>query len=68
MIGKSPKRNSAGYILNTDGSRHIENKWGTIAYEDTPGRTLFGDLELGHIILRKYGHQKDICLMKRYMM
>ncbi len=50
VIGKSPKRNSAGYILNTDGSRHIENKWGTIAYEDTPGRTLFGDLELGDIL------------------
>ena len=53
VIGKSPKRNSAGYILNTDGSRHIENKWGTIAYEDTPGRTLFGDLELGTYYIKE---------------
>ena len=53
VIGKSPKRNSAGYILNTDGSRHIENKWGTIAYEDTPGRTLFGDLELGKYYIKE---------------
>lgn len=53
VIGKSPKRNSDGYILNTDGSRHIENKWGTIAYEDTPGRTLFGDLELGTYYIKE---------------
>lgn len=53
VIGKSPKRNSAGYILNTDGTRHIENKWGTIAYEDTPGRTLFGDLELGTYYIKE---------------
>ena len=53
VIGKSPKRNSAGYILNTDGSRHIENKWGTIVYEDTPGRTLFGDLELGTYYIKE---------------
>ena len=53
VIGKSPKRNSAGYILNTDGSRHIENKWGIIAYEDTPGRTLFGDLELGKYYIKE---------------
>ena len=53
VIGKSPRRNSDGYILNTDGSRHIENKWGTIAYEDTPGRTLFGDLELGKYYIKE---------------
>ncbi len=53
VIGKSPKRDSDGYILNTDGSRHIENKWGKIALENTPGRTLFGDLELGRYYIRE---------------
>lgn len=52
-IGKSPKQNSDGYILNTDGTRHIENPGGKIAYEDTPGRTLFGDLELGSYYIRE---------------
>ena len=46
-IGRSPKCDGSGYMLNTDGSRHIANPGGTIAYEDTPGRTRFGDLELG---------------------
>lgn len=52
-IGTSPKRNSSGYILNTDGSRHIEKPNGTIAYMDTPGKTLFGDLELGKYYIKE---------------
>ncbi len=52
-IGRSPKQDSDGYILNTDGSRHIENPSGTIRYEDTPGRTLFGDLELGSYYIKE---------------
>lgn len=52
-VGKSPKQNSDGYILNTDGTRHIENPGRKIAYEDTPGRTLFGDLELGSYYIRE---------------
>ena len=52
-IGKSPKRNGDGYILNTDGSRHIENPKGEIAYIQTPGKTLFGDLELGKYYIKE---------------
>ncbi len=52
-IGKSPKRNASGYILNTDGSRHIERPGGTIAYVDTPGKTMFGDLELGKYYIKE---------------
>lgn len=62
VIGKSPKRNTDGYVLNTDGSRNIENPSGTIAYENTPGRTVFGDLELG-----KY-YIKEITPSKGYML
>lgn len=53
VIGRTPKRNGDGYILNTDGSRHIENPGGEIACEDTPGKTLFGDLELGSYYIRE---------------
>ncbi len=53
VVGKSPKRNGDGYILNTDGSRHIANPKGTIAYEETPGRTAFGDLELGSYYIKE---------------
>lgn len=53
VIGKTPKRNGEGYVLNTDGGRHIENPGGEIAYENTPGRTLFGDLELGSYYVRE---------------
>lgn len=53
VIGKSPKRNEDGYLLNEDGSRHIENPEGTIAYVDTPGKTLFGDLELGSYYIKE---------------
>lgn len=51
--GKTSKRNGDGYILNTDGSRHIANPNGEIAYEDTPGKTLFGDLELGSYYIKE---------------
>lgn len=52
-IGRSPKKNGDGYILNTDGSRHIANPGGTIAYEQTPGKTVFGDLELGSYYIKE---------------
>lgn len=52
-VGKTPKRNADGYILNTDGSRHIANAGGVIAYENTPGKTLFGDLELGSYYIKE---------------
>lgn len=53
VVGRTPKRNGDGYILNTDGSRHIENPGGEIACEDTPGKTLFGDLELGSYYVKE---------------
>lgn len=53
VIGKTPKRNADGYLLNTDGSRHIANGGGEIAYEDTPGKTLFGDMELGSYYIKE---------------
>lgn len=53
VIGKTPKRNDDGYLLNTNGSRHIANAGGEIAYEDTPGKTLFGDLELGSYYIKE---------------
>lgn len=52
-VGRTPKQNGDGYILNTDGSRHIANPGGTIAYEETPGRTAFGDLELGKYYIKE---------------
>ncbi len=52
-IGRSPKYDGNGYMLNTDGTRHIANSGGTLAYEDTPGRTRFGDLELGEYYIRE---------------
>lgn len=62
-IGKSPKRNADGYILNEDGSRHIENPNGKIAYTETPGKTLFGDLELGKYYIKEItpaeGYMRD---------
>ena len=63
VIGTSPKRNADGFVLNTDGSRHIENSSGSIAYEKTPGKTCFGDLELGKYYIKEItaaeGYQKD---------
>lgn len=53
VIGKTPKRDGDGYLLNTDGSRHIADPGGEIAWEDTPGKTLFGDLELGSYYIRE---------------
>ncbi len=53
VTGKTPKRNQDGYVLNVDGSRHIENPKGSIAYEETPGKTLFGDLELGSYYMKE---------------
>ena len=53
VIGKTPKRNGDGYILNKDGSRHIEKPEGEIEYMDTPGKTLFGDLELGSYYIKE---------------
>lgn len=53
VIGKTPKRNAGGYILNTDGSRHIAEPQKEIAYTDTPGKTLFGDLELGSYYIKE---------------
>lgn len=53
VTGRSPRQNGDGYILNTDGSRHIANPGGTIAYEETPGRTVFGDLELGKYYIKE---------------
>lgn len=53
VTGKTPKRSKDGYLLNTDGSRHIEQPEKEIAYLDTPGRTLFGDLELGSYYIKE---------------
>lgn len=53
VVGRSPRQNGDGYILNTDGTRHIETPGGTVAYENTPGRTVFGDLELGKYYIRE---------------
>ncbi len=53
VIGKTPERNREGYILNTDGSRHIAEPEKDIAYQDTPGCTLFGDLELGSYYIKE---------------
>lgn len=53
VIGKTPKRDGNGYLLNADGSRHIANPGGEIGYVETPGRTLFGDLELGSYYIRE---------------
>ena len=47
VIGKSPKRNADGYLLNTDGSRNIENLNGVAAYEETPGKTAFAEVVIG---------------------
>lgn len=52
-VGRTPKRDPNGYLLNTDGSRHIANPKGTVAYESTPGRTMFCDLELGQYYIRE---------------
>lgn len=63
VIGISPKRNTEGFLLNTDGSRHIENPSGILAYEETLGKTLFGDLELGKYYVKEIapaeGYQRD---------
>ncbi len=63
VIGSSPKRNTEGFLLNVDGSRHIEKPEGIIAYEKTPGKTCFGDLELGKYYIKEItaadGYQKD---------
>ena len=53
IIGRTPKRNEDGYLLNTDGSRHIAEPGKEIAYTDTPGKTLFGDLELGRYYIKE---------------
>ena len=53
VIGKTAKRNADGYILNVDGSRHIAEPGKDIAYMDTPGKTLFGDLELGSYYIKE---------------
>lgn len=53
IVGRSPRQDKDGYILNTDGSRHIANPGGSIAYAETPGRTVFGDLELGSYYIRE---------------
>ena len=53
VIGKSPKRNADGYLLNTDGSRNIENLNGVAAYEETPGKTAFADMELGEYYIKE---------------
>ena len=52
-IGKTPKQDANGYVLNTDGSRHIEKADGKVAYLDTPGKTAFGDLELGSYYIQE---------------
>lgn len=52
-VGRSPKQNQDGHILNADGSRHAANPGGSIAYEKTPGRTAFGDLELGSYYIKE---------------
>lgn len=46
-IGSSPDLNEDGYLLNTDGSRHIGNPNGTVGSVQTSGKTTFADLELG---------------------
>lgn len=53
VIGESPRLDADGYVLNTDGSRHIEYPGKRIDYRDTPGRTMFGDLELGSYYIRE---------------
>lgn len=53
VIGKTPEQDADGYLLNTDGSRHIAEPEKEVAYGDTPGKTLFGDLELGHYYVKE---------------
>lgn len=53
VTGKTPRQDADGYLLNTDGSRHIAAPEKEIAYEDTPGKTLFGDLELGSYYVKE---------------
>lgn len=52
-IGRSPVQNGEGYLLNADGNRHIDKPAGTIAYYSTPGKTAFGDLELGKYYIKE---------------
>lgn len=59
--GKSPKQNADGYLLNTNGKRFIE-EGGEIAYTNTPGRTLFGDLELGRYYVKEIRPAKGYLL------
>ena len=53
VTGRTPKRDGNGYLLNTDGSRHIAQPGKELAYLDTPGKTLFGDLELGSYYIKE---------------
>lgn len=53
VIGKTPRTDADGYLLNTDGSRHIANPGKEIGYVETPGKTLFGDLELGSYYVKE---------------
>ncbi len=62
VIGQTPKRDEDGYLLNEDGTRHLESPEGSLMYEITPGETLFGDLELG-----KY-YIKEIAPAEGYML
>lgn len=66
VTGKTPKTDEDGYILNTDGSRHIAEPEMEIAYADTPGKTLFGDLELGSYYVKEItppdGYMFDECV------
>lgn len=53
VTGRTPKRDGNGYLLNQDGSRHIAEPGKELAYLDTPGRTMFGDLELGSYYIKE---------------
>lgn len=62
VIGESPKCDENGYILNKDGTRHVEYPEMEIAFEETPGMTLFGDLELGSYYVRETAPAKGYML------
>lgn len=47
VIGKTPKTNEDGYVLNTDGSLHRLYPDKEIEYLNTPGKSGFYDIRLG---------------------
>lgn len=53
VMGRSPKADEWGYLLNTDGTRHLYQPEKEIGYEDTPGTTAFYDVEPGSYMLKE---------------